>query len=99
MLRVVWEGANVTIKFYHKTLDAQEIINICGVLVDGPRRCTMAKISFDEKEANSGLSICNPIDNFRRSTGRKRSLADCLEGFDKNLRREMWKEYEVQFGF
>jgi hypothetical protein len=101
MLRLVFGKQNIAIKFYHKKLEAKEILDMHGARVDGPRRCTMARISFDGEKADDtyGLSVCNPVDNFNRSIGREKSLADCLRRFDKRLRSKVWQEYEVQFGF
>ena len=99
MLRLTSKGRQVEVKFYHKLLGPSEIESLSGVYVDDGRRCTRATISTGGVLMGQGLAICNPVDNFCRATGRKKALKHCLSAIDREIRIDVWTEYEVQFGF
>ncbi len=102
MLRVKLGLDEVEVRFDHKWCNPDEIESItgvCTVAVDEIRRCTLATVNLNGKMVGKGMAICNPIDNFRKSTGRKRAMSDGLYALSRELRTVVWKAYEVELGF
>lgn len=99
MLRVTHDGVDVEVRFYHGLRDPGEIEGRTGKVVDEPRRCSSVMLKIDGKSVKDGLAVCHPKDNFCRSTGRKKALADALWGLPIELRKSVWEEYEKQCGF
>lgn len=99
MLRVTLGPDKVEVWFEHKFCGPSEIEGITGVCVDEDRRCSMATVSLNGSQIGRGMAVCNPVDNFCRSTGRKKALAYALHPLTKGLREAVWEEYEVQMGF
>jgi len=91
------------VMFYHKTLATEDLYDIHGIQGlpwEESRRCTIAKL-FDIKtneQCNEYIAICNPLDNFSKSLGRKSSLQGLLCTItNKKERKEIWNEYYKQF--
>lgn len=99
MLRVKLGSDEVEVRFDHKLCTPDEIEGVTGVCVDEDRRCTLATVSLNGSPVGQGMSICNPIDNFRKSTGRKKALAYGLHPLTIELRTAVWELYEVELGF
>lgn len=112
MLKVKCGMDNIEIRFDHKFCEPDEIESLTGICVDEDRRCSLATVSLNGKQICCGMAICNPIDNFCRSTGRKKALADALYipgvnrkflppslWFNKEMRTAIWREYEAMCGF
>lgn len=93
MLRIKYDNdRNIQVKFYYYV----KIIKvICGKsYIEQERRCTEVRVIFpNENSEFSGLSVCNPADNFNKSIGRKLALTDAMINFDRSIRRVIWKEY------
>lgn len=66
------------------------------------RRCSVVEI-LDENNniICTGISVCHDKDNFNKSYGRKKALADALKRgcFSKEFRHKVWKEYGLSVGF
>jgi hypothetical protein len=91
------------VMFYHKTIDTEHLYDYHGVQGlpwEESRRCTIAKLFEVETNQQCGeyVSVCNPLDNFNKSLGRKSSLAGLLCYLpNKEERKEIWNEYYKQF--
>lgn len=99
MLRITHGVDKVEIRFDHKWCDPYEIEDITGVCVDDERRCTVITTSLNGNVVGRGMAVCNPCDNFCRSTGRKKALAYALHPLNKELRTAVWYEYQMSIGF
>ena len=84
----------IAIRFIHKTFESFEVEGLTGRSVDEDRRGSIAIIYLNSKEVSRGASICHPCDNFCRSLGRKKALADALYSYEKKFRTLVWREYE-----
>lgn len=94
MLRVTHDKYNIEIRFYYEKFEPFQLEDLTGESFDGSRRCSVAKITVNNEFDFQGISICHPDDNFCRSIGRKRALAEALSLWsDKSLRATIWKEY------
>lgn len=59
-----------------------------------PYRHTTAKVYGPNDDLISiGHAMCVPTDNFSRRVGRKMALTRALEGFDRAVRRAVWRDY------
>lgn len=99
MLRVTEGDDNIEVRFDHKILDPSDIEGLTGICVEESRRCSMVAVDLNGKKVGRGISICNPVDNFCKSIGRKIALADGLCCLNKNLRTAIWKAYWEMCGF
>lgn len=99
MLRVTHGSDKIEVRFDHMLCKPHEIESFTGVFVDESRRCSLATVNINGKEVGRGMAICNPVDNFCRSIGRKNSLSDALCRLTREARKAVWKEYEIQCGF
>lgn len=99
MFKVTNGPDKVEVWFHHKICGPCEIESETGANVDESRRCTYAYVSLNRRFSNRGMAVCNPRDNFCRATGRKKSLPYAIQHFSQELRKAIWDEYEVQFGF
>jgi hypothetical protein len=93
MLRVKSATGEIKVRFDHRFCDPSEIEGITGIWVDGDRRCSLATVSLNEHIVGRGMAVCHPGDNFCRSTGRKRALADAVFPLDYAVRKAIWDEY------
>lgn len=93
MLRVARGDDNIEVRFDHKVLQPYEIESMTGRDFDEERRCSLVTININNETISVGISVCHPVDNFCRSTGRKLALTDALSGIDKETRTVIWKEY------
>jgi len=100
MIRLEYNGCEVKVKFYHKTLNALEVECVTGISVDSPRRCTYAQIEIGHnKRVYQGIAVCHSLDNFCKATGRKKALEDAIFSLNKELRKVVWEAYGQQIGF
>lgn len=88
----------IGIRFIHKTFKPFEIEGLTGVSVGEDRRGSVSIIYLNSNEISRGVSICHPLDNFCRSTGRKKALVDALYSHGKIFRTLIWREYDDQMG-
>ena len=84
----------IGIRFIHKTFEPYEVEGLTGISVDENRRGSIAIIYSNNKEICRGVSICHPCDNFCRSIGRKKALADAMYSYEKRFRTLVWREYD-----
>lgn len=106
MLKILHDKQKIEVRFFHQDREPDWIEAHTGICVDDNRRCSMAIVSIQNTvgelgnhSETEGISVCNPIDNFCRATGRKRALRYALYSLDKGIRRAIWDEYEIQMGF
>lgn len=99
MLRVESGFYEIEVRFDHKWCGPNEIKKLVGICVDENRRCSLATISLNGSQNSVGMSVCHPVDNFCRATGRKKALAYALKTFSKELRTDVWREYKIMCGF
>jgi hypothetical protein len=99
MLRVTLGEDNVEVRFHHGLFEPEDTEKMIGHCVDGNRRYTTATIVLNGNLVFTGISICHSDDNFCRSLGRKKALADSLQSLTKELRTAVWVEYEAMCGF
>lgn len=57
------------------------------------RPFTRCVVWVDEWPKLYGLSICHPVDQFCKNTGRKLALADAIKDLPREKRRVFWQEY------
>lgn len=95
MLRVQLGGDNIEVKFDYRLCTPIEIEGKTGVCVDEDRRCSLAKVYLNDELFNIGMAICNPNDNFCKTIGRKKALADGIYALSKKLRTAVWEEYKA----
>ncbi len=98
MLRITHGVDKIEIKFDHKLCSPDEIEGLTGVCVDSERRCTVVTTSLNGHVVGRGMAVCNPCDNFCRSTGRKKAMAYALQPLSKEIRTAVWTEYQVAIG-
>jgi len=81
-------GAEVSVKFWHGLTD---IDNVGGQLITETRKVTACKIGEQEPV----FAVCNPKDQFCKSTGRKIAFAKALSKttFSKVDREQLWIGY------
>lgn len=101
MLKTTHDGKKIEVRFFHKEREPDWIEAHTGICVDDNRRCSMAIVSIKgtDIQETRGISVCNPLDNFCRATGRKRALRYALDPLEKNIRCAVWAEYKAQMGF
>jgi hypothetical protein len=106
MLKITHDSKRIEVRFFHQEHESDWIEAHTGICVDENRRCSMAIVSIQNTvgelgnhSETEGISVCNPIDNFCRATGRKRALRHALHSLSKEIRCAIWGEYEVQMGF
>ena len=101
MLKIQHNKDEIEVRFDHKFCGPNEINTISGFHVDCDRRCSLATVILNGKVVSRGLSVCNPVDNFCRSIGRKRALGYALQSscMDKQKRTAIWQQYEKTCGF
>lgn len=99
MLRVKVGSDEVEVRFDHKLCTPIEIEEMTDVYVDEDRRCTLATVSLNGRLVGKGMAICNPIDNFCKSIGRKKAISYAVYSLSKKLRTAVWEAYEVELGF
>jgi len=60
-------------------------------------RATFCRVYQGEKELGYciGIALCNPVDNFKKSTGRKIALTKAINPLklNKEQRKEVWDKY------
>ena len=99
MLRVTHGVDKVEVKFDHMWCSPHKIERLTGISVDDDRRCSLATVSLNKNQVSCGMTVCHPVDNFCRATGRKKALAYALHSLSKEMRTAVWSEYEAQCGF
>ena len=99
MLRITHNTDEIKIRFDHRFCGPHEIEGHTGICVDEDRRCSLATVFVNDDFVGKGMAVCHPIDNFCKSIGRKKALADSLYSLDKSERTAVWREYEARCGF
>jgi hypothetical protein len=99
MLQVTYDLDKIKVRFDHKFCGPHEIMGCTGVHVNESRRCSLATVYINDVFAGKGMAVCHPTDNFCRSIGRKKALANALIPFNKSFRRAIWIEYNIKCGF
>lgn len=56
-------------------------------------KCAKADRPCDTPGAVIAYAWCAPVDQFNRHKGRKLAFARAIEGFSKELRRELWQDF------
>lgn len=93
MLRVKTGVGEICVSFMHTFLEPKELEDLTGESFDFGRHCSFAEISELGCRRGFGMSICHPKDNFSKSAGRKRALANALLAYPKDVRRSVWETY------
>lgn len=84
MVKFEWNGEKFRIYFTHRTrfvsdLRYRGITFGSNVPVNSARRCTECSLQDESgKVLATGISVCNPQDNFCRKEGRHKALIDLL---------------------
>jgi len=85
---------NIEIRFDHRMQEPYEIEGLTGVCVEESRRCSIATVNVNGRYVGEGIAICHPSDNFCRTIGRKRALADAMYALTKDARTAAWSAYK-----
>ncbi len=94
-IRFLYKESEIEIFFNHEFISNEDFMfEGCRFSDDKGRRVTIVSIFVDSEQISEGVSICNIVDNFNRSIGRKLALKDALSKIDdKNLRKIIWNNY------
>ena len=98
-LRFKSDYGEIEVLFHHKVLTANEVWEVSGADVDGPRRCSTAVVKICGIEQSQGTTICHPGDNFNKAVGRQKALIKVLFGLNREIRKAVWEKYGSEIGF
>lgn len=56
---------------------------------------TCAVTDMENARIGIGQAQCHPEDYFTKEIGRKKSLANAIRNFPKNIRAEVWEQYRT----
>lgn len=89
-MRLIIEGKEYALKFCHRFSGGQGAF---GSLSQRPfTECAIFEKGADT-ETFYGLASTHSKDQFKKSTGRKVSLAKAISGLDRTERTKIWKQY------